>query len=297
MTISPTVRPSDRLAFREQPAPDPAVPRMELREWADRFGIVAGITTRGGRAGAGDPGFSLGLWSEEHVGQVMSRWRAVRAAVRQQFPGVILAHQVHGTAVQWYEHGTDGWLIVDGIDGHVTGARGTLLTVTVADCVPVYLAVPGKQVVALLHAGWRGTAGQILERGVEVLKRAALVRSTEIVMHCGVGICGACYEVGSEVIERLAPARVPRVNEADAGVGTPGRRPAVHRADGPSSHVDLREILARQASELGVAEVSVSPWCSAHDRDHFFSHRASGGRDGRMIAYVGLPATGASPVA
>ena len=278
MTIAPTVRPSDRPTFREQPVPDPAVPRMELREWADRFGVVAGITTRGKRTDRGDPGFSLGLWSEEHVGQVMSRWRAVRAAVRQHFPGVILAHQVHGSAVQWHQHGTDGWLILDGVDGHVTGARGTLLTVTVADCVPVYLAVPGKQVVALLHAGWRGTAGRILERGVEVLKRAAFVRSTEIVMHCGVAICGACYEVGSEVIEQLM------------GGG-------VSRADGPSGHVDLREILARQAGELGIPEVSVSPWCSAHDRDHFFSHRASGGRDGRMIAYVGLPATGASPVA
>ena len=90
-------------------------------------------------------------------------------------------------------------------------------------------------------------------------------------MHCGVGICGACYEVGPEVIERLT--------------------------EGPSGHVDLREILARQAADLGITQVSVSSWCSAHDRAHFFSHRASGGRDGRMIAYVGVPAVGASPIA
>lgn len=274
MTISPPVRPSDRPTLREQPVPDPAVPRMELREWADRFGIVAGITTRG-------RGFSLGLWSEENVSQVMSRWRAVRAAMCAQFPGIILAHQVHGTTVQWHQQGPDGWLILDGVDGHVTGARGLLLTITVADCVPVYLAVPHKGAVALLHAGWRGTADRILERGVDALKRAVFTRSDEIVMHCGVGICGACYEVGSEVIGRLIP----------------GRRPGVSRADAPSGLVDLREILARQAAELGITAVSVSPWCSAHDREHFFSHRASGGRDGRMIAYVGLPATGASPVA
>src|SRR5205807_9838793 len=75
--------------LREVSIGDSAVPRMELAEWAARYGVVAGITTRG-------HGFSLGLWSEENVGQVMSRWRAVGAAVRPRFPGVVLAHQVHG---------------------------------------------------------------------------------------------------------------------------------------------------------------------------------------------------------
>jgi len=55
--------------------------------------------------------------------------------------------------------------------------------------------------------------------------------------------------------------------------------------------LDLRAVLARQARELGIEDVSVSPWCSAHDRDRFFSHRASGGGDGRMVAYLGRPKT------
>jgi len=263
----PSAPPSVIPVIRESPVGDSAVPRMELTEWAERFGVVAGITTRG-------RGFSLGLWSDEEVGQVMSRWRAVAAAVRPRFPGMILAHQVHGTTVQWHAASTHGWVILDGVDGHASGAPGLLLTVTVADCVPVYLAVPHKQVVALLHAGWRGTAGRILERGVEVVRRAAFVRESEIVMHCGVGICGTCYEVGSEVLARFT-------GRAETGPG----------------QVDLRAVLAQQGQALGVGTITCSPWCSAHDRAHFFSHRASGGRDGRMIAYVGLPATGASPVA
>ena len=262
--LSPTVRLSDCATLREQPVADPAVPRMELRDWADRYGVVAGVTTRG--AGRG---FSLGLWSEENVGQVMTRWRALRAAFRPAFSGLVLSHQIHGTTVQWHRAGQEGWLILDGVDGHATGSPGVLLTVTVADCIPVYLVAPKQRVVALLHAGWRGTAGGMLQQGVELLRREAFVTAPELVMHCGVGICGSCYEVGSEVLERL----------------TPGRRPGVS-----SGHVDLREVLARQAAELGITGVTVSPWCSAHDREHFFSHRASGGRDGRMIAYLGVPA-------
>jgi copper oxidase (laccase) domain-containing protein len=43
-----------------------------------------------------------------------------------------------------------------------------------------------------------------------------------------------------------------------------------------------------QARSLGLREVSISQHCSAHDAALFFSHRASGGRDGRMVAYLGL---------
>lgn len=250
------------VSLRERPVADAAVPRMELAEWAERFGIVAGLTARG-------RGFSLGLWSEDNVGQVMTRWRAFRTAFAAPFPALVLSHQVHGTTVRWHPQPPplEGWTILDGVDGHATGARGLLLTVTVADCVPVYLAVPTKGVVALLHAGWRGVAGRILERGAELVRREASVRSAEIVMHCGVGICGACYEVGSEVLSQLSG-----------------------RAETAAGHVDLRDLLAHQARELGISDVSCSAWCSAHDRVHFFSHRASGGRDGRMVAYLGMPA-------
>src|SRR5256714_12164112 len=92
VTSRPPDRPSASPALlREQPVGDSAVPRMELREWAERHGVVAGITTRG-------RGFSLGLWSEENVGQVMTRWRAVRATFGPRFPGLVLSHQIHGTA-------------------------------------------------------------------------------------------------------------------------------------------------------------------------------------------------------
>jgi copper oxidase (laccase) domain-containing protein len=143
-----------------------------------------------------------------------------------------------------------------------------LLTVTVADCVPVYLLVPGRGI-ALLHAGWRGTAGGILARGVEGLVRATSSDPSQVVMHCGVGICGACYEVGSEVM---------------LGCGITPESP------GPW-HLDLREQLMSQARALDVGVVGTSSWCSSHDRSHFYSHRASRGQDGRMVAYLGMQET------
>ena len=126
------------------------------------------------------------------------RWRAFRRALHG-FNAVVLGNQIHGVEVMTLDAGV-GWIQVEGIDGWTTSAPGILLTVTIADCVPVYLVVPGRAV-ALLHAGWRGTAGGILHRGVSRLSGTTGASPSEMVMHCGVAICGECYEVGVEVME------------------------------------------------------------------------------------------------
>jgi YfiH family protein len=246
----------------EMPVPG-AVPRYEIPEWRNRFGVVAGITGRGSATG---PGFDLGLWTRQPVGEVMSRWRGLRGA-EPGFAAFVMAHQVHGAEVAWHD-ATGGWCIHERVDGHLTGAAGTILLVTVADCVPVYLVVPQRRAVGLLHAGWRGIAAGILTRGFEQFTGRLGVSGADVVMHCGVGICEDCYEVGSEVMNGC---RMP------------------HSGAGPW-HLDLRARLVEEAKRLGIGEVTVSSWCTAHHRDRFYSHRASGGTDGRMVAYLGYPA-------
>ena len=251
--------PSSRPAvstLAESPSGDPSIPRLELASWAERYGLTAGITTAEG-------GYSLGLGVPQPADAVMAQWSAFRQAFRPAFTTTVFGRQVHGRLVRWYEALPEGWLIVDGVDGHATAQPGVLLTVSVADCTPVYLADPARGAVALLHAGWRGTAARILEAGVALLVERAQSLVSDIVMHCGVAICGTCYEVGSEVAEALGGPRV-----------------------GGKTHVDIRGALAAQAAALGVRQVSSSSICAAHDPG-FHSHRASGGRGGRMIAYLG----------
>lgn len=245
----------------EMPLADPMVPRAELEEWRARFGLVAGLTVRGGNGG-----FSLGLQTEEPIGQVMGRWRAFLQGVRPAFPALQMARQAHTATVVWHESVAPGWHVMEEVDGHATAQPGLLLAVTIADCVPVYLAAPGGQAFALLHAGWRGVAAGILERGVGLLASRSGVGAGELAMHLGVAICGQCYEVGPEVVLAIEGRRT--------------RRPA---------QLDLRGVLAARAVALGIRDVSRSPHCTACSRDRFFSHRGSSGRDGRMVAYLGRP--------
>lgn len=240
-----------------------AVPLAELLEWHERFDVVAGVTQRGE---TGD--FSLGLWSHEPSGTVNERWRQFRRHHAPRFPAVALSHQVHGTAVVHHARPyAAGWHMVDGYDGHVTAEEGLLLTVMVADCVPIYVADMRGPGLALLHAGWRGVSGGMLETGLRILCQRTGAMVQDLAVHFGVAICGRCYEVG------------PEVAWAVRGEATPG-----------PTHLDLRAELARQARRLGIHEISVSTYCSACDADRFFSHRGSNGDGGRMVAYLGRPA-------
>src|SRR5256884_8491175 len=195
----------------------------------------------------------------------MTRWRAFRAAFHPAFPVTVLSHQIHGSAVRWHDELPEGWLVLDGVDGHATRAHGALLTLTVADCVPVYLAAPTKGAVALLHAGWRGASGGILPRGVEVLKAGAFVRAQDIIMHCGVGICGPCYEVGSEVLSRFTA-----------------------RTESASGHVDLRAVLAGAAGVPRAWRGTRPPAGGAAGRGGIRSSLATGGRGLGVGARFGL---------
>ena len=243
----------------EAPVPGP-VPRFELTEWRSEFGVVAGITGRG----EGPAPFDLGLaGTHAPVGQVLDRWRSLQSAL-PEFSGMVVSRQLHGTRILEHESGR-GFTILEGADGHFTRQPGLLLAVTVADCIPVYLLDPLNRVAMLLHAGWRGVAGGILEQGIaRLVARGGLV--DKLLVHCGIGICGQCYEVGPEVF-------------AGCGVAPP---------PGGKGSLDLRAKLHEQALHAGVDRVSTSPFCSRHDGPLFFSHRGSGGSDGRMVAYLGL---------
>jgi hypothetical protein len=251
-----------RLELIETPVPSSPVPRAELDEWRDRFGLVAGITERGAN------GFSLAWRAPDEAAEtVTDRCRAFRDAMRPGFTALQMAAQCHGTSVAWHSDVGPGWHVVDDVDGHATAQEGVLLAVSVADCVPVYLSVRDGAAFALLHAGWRGVAAGVLEAGLAVLKRRARAWPADVVMHCGVAICAECYQVGPEVIRAVD--------------GRPARK---------RGRLDLRLALARHAEAAGIREISLSPLCTSCDGDRFYSHRASAAGSGRQLAYLGRPA-------
>lgn len=252
-----TPAPPDGVRVVREERRDGAVPLHVQPGWRDAFPWVVQGTTGRGEA---DAPFDLGLFGDAPAGPVLDRWRRLMAAL--DGPAAVHALQVHGAAVRRHERPHDaGLLVMHGLDGHATGRPGLLLTVSVADCVPISLVDPEARRVALLHGGWRGTAAGIVTRGLDALAAGDPGR---VHAHLGPAICGGCYEVGPEVHEALG-LPPPRSN-------TP---------------VDVRSVQARQLVEAGVpaTQVTVSGHCTRCG-DGFFSHR--GGHAGRQMGVLGI---------
>ena len=213
------------------------------------FGMTAFTT---GRAAG-----SFGTQSDEPIREVMARWSSLRS--RLGAPRLATAAQVHGDSILEHDGSWVGWLRGDAADGHLARVAGTAMAVTVADCVPVFVAHPSG-IAAILHSGWRGTAAGITERALARLKALGYAPN-ELLVHLGPAICGRCYEVSADVAQQLT-----------------GRDPGRHVT------VDLRQLIARRARSLGVSEVTASPYCTRCDNDRFFSHRA--GDVGRQLGVL-----------
>ncbi|HEX6316703.1 MAG TPA: polyphenol oxidase family protein [Gemmatimonadaceae bacterium] len=219
------------------------------------LGFVAFTTTR--QAG------NFSLASAEPVADVFGRWTDLVHSLRPRASRLATAVQVHGDRILRHDGTWNGWLRdTSGADGHMTRTPGTAMAVTLADCVPVFVAHPAG-VGAVLHSGWKGTAARILEKALTALQAEGLDASRAVV-HLGPAICGRCYEVGPEVFEAVTGQRV----------------------DGKAL-LDLRGTLAEQARQAG-ASVTISPWCTRCHNERLYSHRA--GDEGRQLGVLVLPA-------
>lgn len=242
---------------REQVLPNPPIQIAEVPEWKSRHGLTAGITVRGGEH------HDFGLATAAPAANTIAGWIALPKCVGGVFRKTCTGRQAHGTAILRHR-ATDppgAWVVYDKLDGHITGDSGVLLTVTIADCVPVFLYSSDTGDVGLFHAGWRGVVGGILQVGIDAL-RAAGANPKNMVMHLGPSVCGSCYEVGSDVADQLG----------EPGIG--------------ARCVDLRGILVENAIKNEIMDVSVSELCTKHD-EFCHSFRRDGPRSGRMVAYLG----------
>lgn len=215
-----------------------------------RLGVVAFTTTRA----AGDFGVPSGAPTPD----VRARWEDLLRGI----PGaqrLASARQVHGRAVLLHSGDWEGWRRVDGADGHATTVAGTALVVTVADCVPIFLAHPSGAV-GVLHAGWRGVAARVLDAGLDAMASLG-APANELHVHLGPSISGRNYEVGPDVYRALTGWETVR----------PRR-------------VDLRALIAEQARERGVRHLTATHVCTRENSDRFFSHR--GGDAERQVAVI-----------
>jgi hypothetical protein len=189
-------------------------------------------------------------------------------------------------------------------DALLTDQPGVLLSVRIADCLPVLLADPRRRAVGAVHAGWRGALARIIEKAVGEMRRLFGSQPEHLRAAFGPSIRACCYEVGQEVVDAFC-GRFPEGEKffrwhssgpdaAPTGAASfsylslypPGHAPEPARA----AHLDLLAVARAQLLSAGLrsAHIATVPFCTACRTDLFFSHRKEGHRTGRMMAAIGI---------
>ncbi len=234
-----------------------------LRWESAPVGVAVAFTSRRGGTSSGPfASLNLGaLTADEAVSVAENRRRAVAAAGGDPAEAT-MAWQEHGRVVRevtgepaggrFLEPGAEPFPRSDGL---VTGDRNRPMMLLTADCIPVAIASADGRRLAVLHAGWRGLEGGIVEAG------AAAVGG-DLVAAVGPGAGPCCYEVGDDVAARLQ-------KRFGADVVREGR-------------ADLWLCARRALEAAGAGRVAVAGECSICNPDRYFSHRRDRGVTGRQ---------------
>jgi polyphenol oxidase len=269
---------------------DPITPSPTLSPWQSELlssipGVAHGLTRRVeglGRA-HGNIGFSAPR-DRDDAWAMRRRWCAAMGLEPEHLValGQIHGRDVHIATGAQAGHGARPGSTQIGLgDALVTNQIGPVLMTLHADCQPVLIVDPGAgrrgPAVGVAHAGWRGTAANIVGATLAVMIAAFGTRADDIHVVLGPAIGRCCYDVGEDVVEAW---RQTAGADADEALTTDGQR----------HQFSLTAANALLLSRAGVraANMDASGICTKCDGDRWFSHRGQGAQTGRFGAMISI---------
>jgi hypothetical protein len=266
--------------------------------------LVHGFSTRQGGVSEvyGGQALNLGITPEDTRAAVERNRELFLKAIEAEQDGKILPiipiRQVHSSVIHLVDDVPAHPLTGDGL---ITNQPGMVMSVRVADCIPVLIADPVRRAVGAFHAGWRGTLARIVEKGVGEFRRHFRSGPADLKAAIGPGIHRCCYEVSEDFRDKFAaqfsyadalfeevfssdPVRrkypLLFMNQRAPGHGEPPR----------TLHLDLVEANRRQllAAGLRPENIWISELCTSCRTDLLFSHRKEKGMTGRMMGAIGI---------
>ncbi len=240
------------------------------------------------RQGGISDGHFASLNTGFHVGddnfRVLQNRRFLSEAVGIDLMKFTFANQCHSANVAIIGDGQRGKgalekdSALENTDGMVSNVKNICLAIQVADCVPILLYDPVQNVIAALHAGWRGTLKKIAPEVVSKMIQNYGSRAEDIYAGLGPANGPCCYEVGEDVYRE---ARVSLVSLKD--VILPGKKEGYYIFDQWTANL-------KQLIDAGLKRehIEVSDTCTQCHADTFFSSRADNGVTGRFMAGIML---------
>jgi YfiH family protein len=242
------------------------IPTVESSLFASYRQIRFAMSTREGGVSPKPFGMNLSF----HVGDTPENVRENRRrffdSIGIRPESVAFAGQCHSNRVEVVHMGG----FTPKCDGLLTDRSGIALAVSVADCLPLFLFDPVRNVIAAVHAGWRGTAAQIASVAVTKMIDHGGSTPSDVVAYMGPCADVCCYEIGEEVAEQFNERCIARHN---------GR-----------TFANLKQANFIQLLTCGVASsnIEVSGDCTICAGDRYHSYRREKEKSGRMLGVITL---------
>ncbi len=162
------------------------------------------------------------------------------------------------------------------IDALITQEKGVCLCVSTADCTPILLYDRKQQVIAAIHAGWRGTVNYIVRKTLEQMNRLYNTQGEDIFAAIGPCIGFDAFEVGDEVYDVFKQNDFPMEYIS-------GWKPETHKW-----HIDLQMANSVQLIDFGVPteQIDICDICTFTHYEKFFSARRLGIKSGRILSGI-----------
>lgn len=160
------------------------------------------------------------------------------------------------------------------IDGIYTDKRNLALMSFHADCNSIFFYDPVKKVIALAHAGWRGTLLNIAGVMVKALVKDFNCNVDDIITVIGPSLCSSCFEVDKDV--------------ADMFLGENKDYKNFMEIKKPKYHFNLWEMnkYLLMNEKIKESNIEISGICTKCNNDLFFSHRAQKGKRGLLAGVL-----------
>lgn len=234
------------------------------------FNSLLGVQSkrRGGVSSKPYQSLNLGLNTDDSHKNVTENRKRLFSALNIQEEQVAAVHQVHGNEVIEVSKAS----YTKGYDALITQRKNLFLAITIADCVPVLIYDKGKQAVAAIHAGWRGTAKSIIKRTLEKMSSRYGTNPKDCYAYIGTCIDECSFEVDDDVAKYFLTQHKRWDKEKN------------------KFFIDLKKASEHQLLHIGVPkeQIEISPFSTVLNNNEYFSYRKENGKTGRMLAIIGM---------
>lgn len=167
---------------------------------------------------------------------------------------------------------------LNGIDALITDKKQICISVSTADCVPVFLYDTSNQAIAIIHAGWRGTIAQIVTKTITLMKQTYNSNPADIFAAIGPCISQKNYEVGNDLYDIFHQSDFPNENLFIKNTST------------TKWHLDLPEANRWLLLKAGIPQhqIELGKICTYDQSEMFFSARKYGIHSGRIASCIML---------